>query len=209
MKVKAEKIVVVSANHKIKSETRIINDILEAGADYFHFRKYGYPSYRIAKMINEIPEKFHSRIILHSHYPLAKKYHLGGIHIPRKIRKNWFFNAFILNSYKKNDRYIITTSYHSTRKIERSPDYYSYFFLNNIFGNLRGTNKHAYKDHEKLMDFLKITLKDIVPLGGIDVGKIPSLKEIGFKSVGIHGYLWGAKDPVKRFVDFRDAWLKN
>ncbi len=206
MKVKKEKIIVVSSNHKIKDETDIYKELFEAGADYLHVRKYGYPTRKIVSMVERIPEEYHSRIILHSHFNVAKKYKLGGIHIPRKVRKDFIFMKLLLGSYKKNGKYIISTSYHSTRKIERAHSFYTYFFMNNFFGSIHSKGKHAYKDPDKLEDFLKDTVKDIVPLGGIDANNIRYIKEIGFTSVAIHGALWGFNNPVERFVKIKANW---
>ena len=157
-------------------------------------------------MVEKIPEKYHKRIVLHSHFNLAKKFDLGGIHIPKKVRKDFFFMNILLRSYKKSRKYIISTSYHSTRKIERAPYYYTYLFLNNLFGSIQVRGKHAYKDPEKLEEFLKFTDKDVIPLGGIDANNIQYVKEIGFKSVAFHGSIWGFNNPVERFVKIKENW---
>lgn len=203
-----EKIIVLSSNHKQKDESKIFTELFEEGLSLLHLRKHGYPTKSVAKIIDSIPDKFHKRIALHSHYELTKKFDLNGIHITRKKKSDRLFMNFGLKKYIRNENLLISTSYHSTRKIENSPSYFDYFFLNSLFGSIQSDGKHSYKDKDKLEEFLRITQKDIVPLGGIDTVNIAEVKEIGFKSVAFHGAIWGFDNPVERFCTLRDLWLK-
>ena len=209
MKEQNKKIYVVSNNHKIKNEGDIYNALFEEGLDCFHLRKYGYPRSKIVNIIKGIPEEYHKKIVLHSHYDLAKELKLGGIHIIRDKRKNMIFKLFQLPVYQRIPSFTISTSYHSTTKIEEAPSLYSYFFLNSIFGSVLEGGKHSYKEPGKITQLLKITKKEIVPLGGIDMINIGIIKEIGFTSVGLHGAIWGFENPVQRFCNLRDAFLSK
>lgn len=200
-------IAVISNNHKIKNETAIYTELFHEGLDLFHIRKYGYSEDSIKRIIEEIPEIFHKKIVLHTYYHLAEYYNLGGIHVNRNKRNNIFFMYFTLNRFKKNKNLTISTSFHSTKKIDSSPAFYSYFFLNSLFGNIYEGGKHAYKDADKLAEFLRATQKKIIALGGIDLINIEQTKEIGFNAVGFHGALWTFENPVEKFCKLRDAFL--
>lgn len=204
----SKKIIVVSSNHKIKNEAEIFTELFKEGTTHLHVRKHGYPKQRVKDLINKIPSEYHKQIVLHSHLELCKEFDLGGIHITRKKRKDWIFHLFTLLKYKNRENFIISTSYHSSGKIERAANYYTYFFLNSLFGSIRTGGEHSYKDPEKLKEFLRATSKDVVALGGIDMINIHSVREIGFKSVGLHGALWGFDDPIDRFKSLRDAFLQ-
>ncbi|MFC2113798.1 thiamine phosphate synthase [Bacteroidota bacterium] len=207
MKENINKIIVLTSNHRVKNEGQLLTDLFREGLTHLHLRKHGYPANKIADLINRIPQEYHKQIILHCNFELLKKFDLGGMHVTRKRRKNWFFIFFTLNKYKNKPGFIITTSYHSTRKIEKSPDYYSYFFINSLFGSIHQGGKHAYKEPDKLREFLMVTKRDVVALGGIDLINIKSVREIGFKSVGLHGAIWGFENPVERFKELRNTFL--
>lgn len=201
------KLVVVSNNNKIKDESDIYISLFEEGLDCLHLRKYGYPRSKFLQIIEHIPQKYHKQIVLHAHYDLAKEMNLGGIHLIRDKRNNILFSLFQLGQYKRIPEFTISTSYHSTHKIDEAPLFYSYFFLNSIFGSVLEGGKHSYKEPERIKDLLKRTKREIVPLGGIDLINIDMIKEMGFTSVGLHGAIWGFENPVERFCNLRDAFL--
>jgi len=199
--------VVISNNQKIKGETGIYTELFREGLDLLHLRKYGYPEYRIQSIIEGIPVEYHKKIVLHSHYPLAISYNLGGIHITREKRNDLLFMYLGIRKFIKNKDLTISISYHSTRKIENGASYIDYFFLNSIFGSIYEGGKHAYKEPDKLAEFLRATKKKIVPLGGIDLINIDMIKEIGFNAIGLHGAIWTFENPVEKFCRIRDAFL--
>jgi len=201
-------IIVVSNNQKIKNETEIYTELFKEGLDLLHIRKYGYPEYRIQKLIDNIPVEFHKKLVLHTHYHLALEMKLAGIHITRKVRDNFFFMNIGLSKYKKINGLTLSTSYHSTRKIQNSPSFYSYFFLNSLFGSIHEGGKHAYQQPDKLREILLANTRKVVALGGIDMVNIEQVKEIGFKAIGFHGALWGFDNPVERFCNLRDKFLE-
>lgn len=197
------KLIVLSSNHRVEKETDIFIELFKEGMYQLHLRKHGFPEEKVEKIIKLIPQQYHKQIILHSQYSLVRKYNLGGIHISRKRRKDRLFNLWNLRKYK--GKYLISTSYHSTRKIEKSPDYYDYFFLNSLFGSIKSQGKHSYKDKDKLEFFLRSTDKKVIALGGIDTVNIQDVKNIGFEYIGVHGALWGFDNPVERFIELRNA----
>ena len=201
------KIFVVSNNNKIKGECDLYSQMFQEGLDCLHIRKYGYPRSKIVSIIESIPSEFHKQIVLHDHYDIAREMNLGGIHLIRDKRKNIFFKVFQLPQYLKIPGFHISTSYHSTNKILEAPDFYTYFFLNSIFGSVLEGGKHSYKDPDKLKALLKNCSKEIVPLGGIDMINIDLIKEMGFTSMGLHGAIWGFTNPLERFCILRDAFL--
>jgi len=200
-------IVVVSNNQKIKNETDIYTALLNEGLDLLHIRKYGYPEESIRRLIEKIPAEFHKKLVLHSHYHLAKEMNLGGIHITRKIRKNLLFMNLGIRKYINNSNLSLSTSYHSTRKIQNSSTFYTYFFLNSLFGSILEGGKHAYQEPEKLREFLLSNSRKVVALGGIDLINIEQVKEIGFHAIGFHGAIWGFDNPLERFINLRDKFL--
>jgi len=207
MKREETRIIVLSSNHRVKNEARIFTELFEEGMTHLHLRKHGYPRHKIEELLNKIPEKYHKQIILHSHLELARKFDIGGIHVTRKKRKDWWFYLTTISKYKKKEGFILTTSYHSTRKIEKAPSYYTYFFINSLFGSIHKGGRHAYKEPEKLKELLRVTKRDIVAQGGIDMINVKSVREIGFNSVGFHGALWGFNNPIEKFKELRDIFL--
>jgi thiamine-phosphate pyrophosphorylase len=204
---KEKKIYIVTAAHKLKGECEIYTELFREGIEHLHLRKNGYTDEKLKKLIEQIPSEYHKRIILHSNYKLCKELDLGGIHITRKAKKRLFFMYLELNWYKNQKDLVISTSYHSTRKIETSPDYYTYLFMNSLFGSIREGGQHSYKRPLQLEEFLRSTHKDVIALGGIDLINIESVKEMGFKNVAFHGAIWGFEDPLERFIKLRDVFF--
>ncbi|MGY8952163.1 MAG: hypothetical protein ACKVJP_02205, partial [Flavobacteriales bacterium] len=87
------KLIVISSANKSKSEVRHIIGFFENGLDIFHIKKKGYSRAKMKEYIEMIPNQYYDRLVLHSHYDLAKKFNLRGIHISRhKKRKKFVSN---------------------------------------------------------------------------------------------------------------------
>ena len=134
---------------------------------------------------------FYKKIVIHSHYKLAKEFNLKGVHLTEKTRKEKRTNPSLK---------IISTSYHTTTAILKSRRKYEYVFLSPIFDSI---SKKGYKsnfDLEELNPFLK-QKKNIVALGGINAKNIKIVKQAGFSGAAVIGAVWQSKNPVKSYKE--------
>ncbi|MEA3496210.1 MAG: thiamine phosphate synthase [Bacteroidota bacterium] len=201
-------IIIFTTNHQYDNEAEIISKMLKEGLSFIHLRKQSYSTKYVSELIEKIPSEFHKRIILHSHFKLLKKYDLGGVYFSEKKRKNKIYRLFFTSTIKKR-KLIISISHKSTRKISKSPNYYSYFFLTSLFSSISENGKHLFKDKNKLLNFLGNTNRTIIAQGGIDILNIDDLKEVGFNGIALHSTIWRAKDPVKTFIEIKEKWLEQ
>jgi thiamine-phosphate pyrophosphorylase len=204
----SRKVFVLTSNHKVPNETEILTKLFEEGMDYLHIRKFGWPTRKVEDLILSIPEQYHRRIVLNSHHNLCRPLQLGGIHISRDEKANKILIGIKAHFLRKAmPEAIIATSCHRIGKIEKSSDFYTYFFLSNLFGSISKQGVHQYKDKDKLLEFLRATDKYVIALGGIDLINIQDVKDIGFKAVAFHGSLWGFDKPLEKFCKLRDIFL--
>src|SRR5687768_170882 len=82
-----DKLILLSTSKKIEHEAQILTGLFEAGLQVLHLRKPEMSTREMTKLIEDIPQKYRSRIVIHSHYELAFKLNLRGIHVNKRKRK--------------------------------------------------------------------------------------------------------------------------
>ena len=113
------KLIVISSPSSEPNETEAIISLFKAGLKIFHLRKPAMSEKKMNSFVSAVPKKYHSRMIIHSHYSLAKKYDLGGIHFSEKERnKNSEPRAFGTHMAR------LTISYTSTLCSQASTAFY-------------------------------------------------------------------------------------
>ena len=77
------KLYVISSSKSIDNEAEIVTRLFENGLPSFHLRNHKISTTRMRNFIAQIPEKYHSRIVIHSHFNLAFSMRLQGIHLTK------------------------------------------------------------------------------------------------------------------------------
>lgn len=200
-------LIVISNPTAMPNEQAIIKQLFDEGLEIFHVRKKSYSENEMRTFIEQIPEKFYSRIVLHSHYHLAKEYNLKGIHVPVD------FNS---DASKQS----LSVSFHSMDEVEKFSRKFDYGFLSPVFDSI---SKEGYKSKYDLKEigvFLQ-TYKSLYPLGrageglllialgGIDEDKIEKVKELGFSGIALLGAIWQSENPFEKFKRIKGKWLKK
>lgn len=188
-------IILISNPAPVNDEHKIIRQIFEEGLEIFHLRKKEYSEDEIRAFIENIPEKYRRRIVLHSHYHLADEYGLKGIHVP----------AVYAGDIPAGT---LSVSFHSPKEIQKSELPFDYCFLSPVFDSI---SKEGYKSRFN-PDDLKLFLKDrkekIIALGGMDEDKIETVKNLGFSGIAWLGAIWQSEYPVDKFKRISERWLK-
>jgi len=188
-------LIVITPEKNHQKEIEIIAYLFECGLKILHVRKPTFTEDELRNYIEEIPKKFYKKIVIHSHYKLAKEFSLKGIHLTEKERK---LNR--INSASK----IISTSFHSIEEVLKSRRKYKYVFLSPTFDSI---SKQGYKSNfnlEELELFLK-RKKNVIALGGINSKNIATIKQISFAGAAVLGFVWESKNLVK---DYKELTLK-
>ena len=174
------KIIVISNPTPIIDESTIIADLFNNGLELFHLRKPFDTIFEIEKLLKNIPEKFHNKIVIHQHYKLLECHNLKGIHIKS-------------NDKNPPTKYnIISTSFHSIAELANKNNY-QYVFFSPIFNSI---SKDGYNSKFTLKELKaaynqKIIDSKVIALGGINPDNIRIIKELGFGGVATLGYIWG------------------
>jgi thiamine-phosphate pyrophosphorylase len=184
-------LIVITPEINHPGEIEIIASLFECGLETLHVRKPSFTENELRNYIQNIPTKFQKRIVIHSHYKLAKEFNVKGIHLTEKVRMSKQIN-FLLK--------IISTSFHNTEDILKSRRKYEYVFLSPIFDSISKKDYKSNFDLEELKPFVK-KRKDIIALGGMNAKNIKSIKQIGFAGAAILGSVWECKNPVKAYKE--------
>lgn len=188
-------IILISNPTPVKDEYEIIHQIFSKGLDIFHLRKKEYPEDELRAFIENIPEKYRGRIVLHSHYHLAAEHGLKGIHVPPTFKG-------------KAQGGTLSVSFHSPEEILKSELPFDYGFLSPVFDSISKEGYQSKFNAGELKLFLKNTKAKIIALGGIDEDKIGSVKDMGFSGIALLGAIWQNEHPADKFKRIKERWLK-
>lgn len=192
------KVIVISSPVSVERELEILNDLFENGLDTFHLRKPDIKLEEAEEYIRKIEPKYISRIMIHSHYELLRKYNLKGIHLPEKVREEK--EAKIIIKAARNRRLKVSTSVHHLEDIKRC-DALDYAFLSPVYPSISKPGYSGNLTAEKFKSWKEINSfkTKVVALGGVNLEHIDELKQAGFDGVAILGAVWKNKEGIQNF----------
>lgn len=198
------KAIVLSAQKPIDDEIEKVILLFEKGLNRFHLRKPHYSIKRMKSYLEKIPEKYHPRIIIHSHHKLALKYHLKGIHLMSKDRKSGFLKRLRLKSITYiRPKLTVSTSFHSISDLEKFDDIYDYVFLSPIFDSISKKDYQSGFQEFRLTSAIQSSNYKVVALGGLDNKNVRKVCEMGFWGSAFLGTIWEGNSPVKKFIELK------
>lgn len=185
------KILIITPENVISREGTLINALFEAGLEVLHIRKPGLPKVEIQNLINSISADFHSRVVIHSHYELVHDFHLKGIHLPEKLRKEALTNETLK---------VISTSFHKLEDITNENKHFEYAFLSPVFESISKQGYHPFLAIQQIKSFLAHPIPfPLIALGGISDKNVMQVREMGFSGAACIGYIWESQNPVEQF----------
>lgn len=197
-------VIIISNPTAITDEQTIIKQLFDEGLEVFHVRKKEFSENEMRTFIEQIPEKYFNRIVLHSHYNLVEEYKLKGVHVP-------------IGFMNDNSNGTLSISFHLLEEIEKCDKNFDYGFISPVFDSL---SKDGYKSSFNFSE-LKTYLVNrkvlnngagnglLIALGGIDEDKIEKVKELGFSGIALLGAIWQSENPVEEFKRIKGKWLKK
>lgn len=127
------------------SEIGILLNMFEQGLETYHVRKKTFSTRQLKNSLDEIPVKYHNRIVIHSHHELALQYNLRGIYISRSHKKRkirlWLMEKWL--KFRRSGLTISTTIRNLEDIIDVLPRY-NYIFLSPVFDSLSGNFQAAF-----------------------------------------------------------------
>ncbi|MFA8433526.1 MAG: thiamine phosphate synthase [Marinifilaceae bacterium] len=178
------KLIVITHPEILPNETLMLEALFDNGLQYLHLRKPQSSMQEIALLLNNIPTKFHPRIVLHQHYVLTQNYNLGGIHITGRTTNKELIG--LSNQLRRSK------SSHSLKEIGSEWRDYSYQFLSPIFNSI---SKSGYQSNFRIEDLQNFFLShpeinNCVALGGLNQENINAIKHCGFGGFALLGSIW-------------------
>ena len=178
---------VITPEKNHPKEIALITSLFECGLKTLHVRKPMFTENELRSYLQQIPNKFHKKIVIHSYYKLANEFSLRGIHLTERNRK-----------LKIKKLKIVSASFHSTKDILKSRRNYEYFFLSPVFDSI---SKQGYKSNfklEELKPFLE-KRRNVIALGGINAENIKMIKQVGFAGAAVLGSVWESENSVEAY----------
>lgn len=167
--------IAITSPERVNDEAEKIVRLLEAGVDYVHIRKPGFPEKNIQCLIESIPAALHGRLKLHDHFQLCDKYRLGGVHLNSRNRE------------KPASAHNASISFHSVSELPSAHDY-EYVTLSPIYDSI---SKEGYASAFRLQELKgDLSAGNIIALGGVTPEKFPELRKTGFAGAALLGYIW-------------------
>ena len=208
------KLTACSSPDIISNEQEIIKVLFELGLECFHLRKPNYSEVEMRTWLEQMDENLRSKIVIHSHYTLAKTYGLKGIHIGARALQN--MSKEELNHWIEIHPKTISSSVHNMEEAKQLPNNLSYVWLSPVFESISKVGyASTLKDEEidALKDWIQTHKKTkVLALGGINATNIPNIIQRAYNGIVILGSLWNNIESLsdieivkQRFLDLQKA----
>jgi len=187
--------IIITSPEFLSGEAIFIDKLFSQGLDLLHLRKPEASLEAYNQLLIQIPEQWHSRIVLHEHFKLAEEYKLHGIHLNRRCSQ-------VPDSFRGS----ISCSCHTLGEVKKQKDSKDYVFLSPIFDSISKVGYHAAFSPTSLKQAAIENIIDekVIALGGITANNISLVKEWHFGGVAFLGDIW------KRMSDPQvDEYLKH
>lgn len=181
---KVMKVILISYPSFFEGEAETVSSLMEKFDFTFHLRKPNARDDKYENFLNYIPQKFHSRIVLHQAWHLKDKYDIAGLHFSTVNRQKFLrYNQFVT----------VSTSCHSFAEIQDLDGQYNYMFLSPVFDSISKKGYKSLLDFEEIKKQLSIHRKsEIFALGGISQETLPCLINLNFDGIALLGAVWTA-----------------
>ena len=194
------KLIIISPSQKKESELPHLLFMLENGLSTYHLRKTKFSTKELHDFIVEIPEKYHKRLVIHTHHELALKFNLKGIYISSAHKKNKIRNWIKMTwfSIRKKDLQISGTARSIDNVLLKNLDY-DYIFLSPVYDSLVGSFQGGFTENT-LKILLKKSKTKVIARGGITPDVIEKSHKLGFSGVAFYSSIWKSKNPSETFT---------
>ena len=179
--------ILITNPQQVSNETEIINALFEEGLEVLHLRKPGFDQVQMCEFISKIDQRFHSRIMIHSHYELLDSYNLKGLHFTEKTKH-------LLPDYD-DVQCTKSMAVHELAELKSVRPTVGYILLSPLFPSVSKEGYSKQWDVEELKPELAKTHGfGTVALGGITLENVKTVKALGFNDFALLGSIW---EPIK------------
>lgn len=188
-------IIVITPEEIIQNETELINELFHERLDLLHVRKPFINAEVMRDFIQKINSEFHSQLVLHSHYDLAKEFKISRLHFREIDRQNELFRSF-------TDK-IISTSVHTIETFNELGVEWEYSFISPVFPSI---SKKGYGENSDILNDSKRRKNSkvkLIALGGINENNIHEVFNNNIDGAALLGAIWESEQPLNVFKKCR------
>jgi thiamine-phosphate pyrophosphorylase len=179
--------ILITEPNFIPDEEKFINAFFNEGLEILHLRKPKATVLEMHELISKIDEKFHSRIMIHSHYELLENFQLRGLHFTEKSKKQ-------IQDYE-NVQCKKSLAVHELSELKYVENSIDYVILSPLFSSVSKVGYSKQWNFESIKTELSGYRNfKVMALGGITLDNVTQVKELGFDDFAILGSIW---EPVK------------
>ncbi|MBE7687673.1 thiamine phosphate synthase [Tenacibaculum finnmarkense genomovar ulcerans] len=186
-------IVLISPEKDVANEMQILHQLFEAGLECYHLRKPSKDYQEHIVYLNQIPEKYHNKIVTHYFHELVNEYSLKGIHFQEQKRRDALENG---SRYFIGLKMIVKTmssSFHEPEELANCDIEFDYHLLSPVFSSI---SKKGYQGRGFDVNHID---KTIIGMGGITSETISKTLALGFQGIGVLGGVWNSQNAVESF----------
>ncbi len=189
------KLIVFTRPDFFPGEAEAIDLLFHQGVDILHLRKPGASESEVIRLLEEIPEKQHGRIMLHD-FDLRNCFSLKGLH---------------LNGHRPTPPMdyhgCLSAACHSLEEVAARKQEVDYVFLSPIFDSISKRGYASGFSPEVLEQAHRDGLIDtnVMALGGISLEHIRQIADWGFGGVALLGDVWNRLDNISTFTRYLAA----
>lgn len=185
-------IVIIAPEVSVTNETELVNSFFENGLDFFHVRKYGFSNDEMQNYLNGIDKAFRTKIVLHSHFFLAKEFGINRIHFKEEARIN--------KRYVDYKNYQLSTSVHCIEDFNKLSETWRYAFLSPVFPSISKPDYGCETNGLNNLEQKNNSHVQLIALGGIQPENCRQVIENGADGFALLGSIWQSNNPLNTFL---------
>jgi thiamine-phosphate pyrophosphorylase len=182
----------VSHFDSVKQEHELLLKVFEHADVLFHLRKRNFSDLDMLNYLNEIPQEYHHRIIMHSHFHFANSFDFHGFHFNKQYDLAQLKKDIDDATFEDIQNKIKGFSVHNLNDILALKNEFDYVLISPVFDSI---SNRGYNSKIKIKTFQKFLEQQadrvpVIAMGGIKTENIPLAFTAGFDGVALLGHIW-------------------
>lgn len=175
-------LIIITTDKTYPQEAAVINQLFEAGLGTLNLRKPSWSKEETAAFLDQIDEKYYTRIVLHDHYDLVDDYIVKGVHLNSRNSEDALYS----------DCFKISDTLRSIDELENTESEYRFHFLSPVYDSISKEGYQSAFSKEELQEACDKGLirRNTIALGGVTEDKLEELDSFGFGGAAMLGDFW-------------------
>ena len=200
------KLVVITPEPLVPGEPAVLAQLFASGLERCHLRKPSASRAQLKAFVEEVPEQFRTRLVLHSYHQLVAALGLGGRH---------WRDDFHAPLAPPAGAGLTSRSCHDLATLRAALGHYSCAFFGPVLPSISKPG-HAPSAGQSQVELAALLTArpaatgrtDVFALGGVTAEAVPRCRALGFDGVAVVGAVWHSADPLGAFRHLQAAVLQ-